>query len=89
MSYEQRDNSGSLFKNDEKQQPNHADYQGQIMVDGKMYWINAWVKEGKNGKFFSLSVREKTSKTNAQKEAVQKVKETTEKPPFDDDIPFN
>ena len=46
---DQRDNSGVLFrsvKNDTGDQP---DYKGNITVDGKSYWISAWLKEGKSG----------------------------------------
>jgi len=26
------------------------------MNNGKEHWLSAWVKEGKNGKFFSVSI---------------------------------
>jgi len=56
MAYEQRDNSGSLFKNDKKTESKHPDYRGDAMVDGESYWISAWLKEGKSGtKFLSLA----------------------------------
>jgi hypothetical protein len=60
---EQYDNTnrGSLFKNDQKQQDTHADYNGSINIEGTEYWLNAWVKESKKDgkKFFSLSVKPK------------------------------
>ena len=59
MAYELRDNSGSLFKNDRKESDTHADYNGTVMIDGTTYWINAWVKDGGKGKFFSLSFKPK------------------------------
>ena len=57
--YEQRDNSGSLFKNDRKENENQPGYTGKCMVNGKPMQVSAWVKEGKNGKFFSLSFQER------------------------------
>lgn len=56
---EQRDNSGILFKNDRKAQPNHADYQGECTIDGKRYFMNAWIKDGAKGKFMSFSFKPK------------------------------
>ena len=52
-------NSGALFKNDRKEKPNHPDYRGDAEVDNVQYWLSAWVKEGKKGKFFSLSFQPK------------------------------
>lgn len=56
-------NSGMLAKN-ERQREGKKDpgYTGSINVDGKEYWIKAWVKQGKEGSkmegksFFSLVV---------------------------------
>lgn len=55
-------NSGVLFKNNEKASDKHPDYGGQLNVDGKEYWLNAWIKDGKKGKFLSISVKPKEPK---------------------------
>lgn len=55
-------NRGSLFKNDKKETDKHPDYKGKINVGGTDYWLSAWIKEGKSGKFMSLSVSEMDSK---------------------------
>jgi hypothetical protein len=58
MAFEHRPNSGTLFKNDRKTAEKQPDWKGQININGELYDIAAWVKEGKKGKFFSLSVSE-------------------------------
>lgn len=55
-------NRGALFKNDRKEKDTHSDYQGSINIEGKEYWLNAWLKDGKSGKFMSLSVKPKEAK---------------------------
>ena len=56
--FEQKDNSGTLFKNDRKESPNQPDYTGSCLVNGKGMRMAAWIKEGKNGKFMSFSFSE-------------------------------
>ena len=44
-------------------------YGEKLELDGKEYWLSAWVKESSNGnKFFSLSVKPKDSKPNDRAE---------------------
>lgn len=60
MSYQQKDNSGALFKNEDKQEDTHADYRGSITVAGVDYFIDAWVNVAQSGrKYFGLRVKEK------------------------------
>jgi hypothetical protein len=75
-----RDNSGVLFKNDKKEQEKHPDYKGSIMVDGNEYWLSAWIKDGKTGKFMGLAVSPKDGQPPATKSMPSDLK--------DDDIPF-
>jgi hypothetical protein len=58
---QQYDNTdrGVLFKNDRKGHENQPDYKGQINVGGVEFWLSAWIKNGQNGKFMSLSVTAK------------------------------
>jgi len=99
MAYEQRDNSGSLFKNTYKQRDNQPDYTGNGIVDGTEYRVSAWVKDGAKGKFFSLSF---TPKEESGESATAPTKPSPQKPvsktsskhqidelDIDDEIPFN
>lgn len=56
-------NRGVLFKNEDKQSDKHADYRGNINIDGKEFWLDAWIKTSKAGKkFMSLSVKPKMAR---------------------------
>ena len=82
MAYEQRDNSGTLFRNERRQNDRSPEYTGSVLIGGKEYWINGWVKEGKNEKkFFSLAFKEKESRPEQQSKPKQAE-------PLDDDVPF-
>ena len=52
-------NRWSLFKNDRKEKDTHPDYSGTLNVDGREFWISAWLKDGAKGKFFSGSIKPK------------------------------
>ena len=54
-----RDNSGVLFRNDKRENEKAPNYKGNITVDGQDYWLSAWIKEGKSGKFMGLAVSPK------------------------------
>jgi len=64
---QKRDNSGVLFKNENKDNEKKPDYKGSIMVDGNEYWLSAWIKEGKSGKFMGLAVSPKDGQPPAGK----------------------
>jgi len=55
--YQMQEGQFTLFKNN-KTTNNAPEYTGEIMVNGKNMRLAAWVKEGKNGKFFSGKMSE-------------------------------
>lgn len=59
MAYEQKEGQGSLFKNHDKKTDKHPEYRGDCTINGQQYWISAWIKEGKKGKWMSLAIQPK------------------------------
>lgn len=70
---------GVLFKNDRKEKDTHPDYKGTCEVNGEEMWLSAWIKDGKSGKFMSLSF---TPKEQPKKESFSPAKD------YDEDLPF-
>lgn len=83
MAYEQKDGSGALFKNDKGDNPKRPDYRGDITLGGVQYELSAWIKDGKNGKFMSLSGKVKG-------ERQERPQQQSAPPPddFGDQVPF-
>lgn len=78
MSNYDNTNRGALFKKTDRKNDKQPEYDGPLNVGGVEYQISAWVREGKNGKFFSLSVKPKEERKESAGGAV----------PFDDSMPF-
>lgn len=89
-------NKGILSKNDRKEKDTHPSHKGSINVDGVEYWLDAWVKERKDGsgKFFSLSIKRKDGQSapppRAQQAQPRPVPAASPSgfDDMDDDIPF-
>lgn len=62
MKYEQKPNTGVLFTA-EKKSDKHPDYTGSLKLSDGEYLLSAWFKDGKRGKFLSLSVKKKEEGT--------------------------
>lgn len=102
MAFEQRNNSGSMFRNDDKQSDNQPDYKGSALIDGVEYWVSGWDKRGRNGTdFISLSFRPKSETpqgkppTRSASKPPQRAAQGNAKPQGqqnkidEDDIPFD
>ena len=91
--------SGSLFKNDRKQNENHPDFSGTSEIDGKLYWISGWLKKSQRGDFFSLAFKPKDAggEFKQMRQAAGPAPRTpvpaptaatNSQPPEEDDVPF-
>lgn len=87
MAYEQKPNTGSLFKNDRKETDSHPDYKGSALIDGLgECWLDAWINTAKDGtKYMSLKLKPKDAQQQGSYARQQPA------PAFDDDsdsVPF-
>jgi hypothetical protein len=67
MAFEQKNNSGILFKNDKKNKPEQPDYNGSMKdANGNELEIAGWIKTGKKSgkKFISLTFKSKGQQSN-------------------------
>ncbi len=88
MAYELRDNSGTLFKNDKRENDKQPTHNGNVMIDGKEFWISAWVKEGAKGKFFSLAFKPKDGGNRRPEPAKTPAAQRSYAEDLDDEIPW-
>jgi hypothetical protein len=73
------DNTGILSRNDRKESATHADFKGKCVVEGKAFWLDAYVKEKDGRKFFALRFKAQDQKPKGS---------TTIQSGRSDDIPF-
>ena len=73
-----------MFKNDRREKESQPHYKGNITVDGQSYWLSAWIKEGKSGKFMGLAVSPKEEANTSS----PKKKPSSGFDDMDSDIPF-
>ena len=92
MPFEMKDFSGQVFVNDRKQSDNQPDRKGKAMIDGKMYWVSGWIKQGNNGPWLSLAftlMEEQGNNAPPQQQAPQRQQQRQAPPPARRDQQFN
>lgn len=81
MAFERKEGQGALFRNTRKSSENSPDYTGSALIGGVEHRIAGWLKEGKSGKFLSLSIAPDSDRPK-RGEAVKKLEN------MPDDIPW-
>ncbi len=85
MAFEQKDGSGALFRNEERESEQQPHYRGSITVGGVEYYLSAWIKESKKGtKYMSLSAQPKGDRPQAPRRRDPEPVDSD----LDDRIPF-
>ena len=81
-----KDMSGALFKNKDKNSEQQPDYKGNVIVAGQAYWLSAWINtaKGSGEKYMKLSLKAK----DAQPAAAPPPPKAGADDPFADEIPF-
>lgn len=104
MSYQPKDGSGALFKNDKGENPSRPDYRGDICINGEVYELAAWLKplpSDASKRYMSLSAKPKQAHQAQQQRPQAPQQRQTAQPPqraqrapssgfedMDSDIPF-
>ena len=94
--YELKDGNGTAFKNKRKSETKHPDFSGEVKLQGKLHFLDVWVKQTKAGdNYFSIRVgnekRPKESSDDYQRPIDKPVMDNTRAGrsiDLDDSVPF-
>jgi hypothetical protein len=65
MTYELKDNTGSMFANNRKSEDTHPDRTGTAKIGGVEYWVHGWLRTTKKGQpYLSLSFKNAKPRQN-------------------------
>lgn len=86
MPYEQKPNTGSIWKNENKTEDWHGDFRGEFVdAEGRKYYVDAWLRgPDDNPQSPALRFRVKPK----QPRPTQSAPEAPEAGDLDDSIPF-
>ena len=102
MTFQHKPDTGSLFKNDKREGRQDPDYRGSALVEGREYWLSAWINTAKKdgSKYMAIKLKAKDEQRAPAQNDFEKryppaeaAPKTTQAPPppesdFDDAIPF-
>jgi len=72
VTYELKDNTGSVFANDRKTEDTHPDRTGTAKIGGVEYWVSGWLHKTKKGQpYLSLSFKAKNGDNTKPKQSLR------------------
>ncbi len=87
-SYQQKDLTGTLFKNKRKEKETHPNATGTALIDGVEYRVSAWTRKDKNGDpYQSLAFTRADSRSDSRERPTAERRGSL-KDQLDDSIPF-
>ena len=93
--FEQHENTGALFENDNKETDSHPDWRGSLTTDdGTKYWVSGWINTPKSGgaDYISLKLTPQDEieedEEDEEDDRRSKKKAGKQKPYTVDDLPF-
>ncbi len=85
MAFEQKQNTGALFKNDKATSKDHPQARGDALIDGIPYWVSAWTNiDQKGNRYQKLKFERKEEKRQARQVSEPRQQERE----LDDEVPF-
>jgi len=83
--FQHKPDSGSIFKNDNREKDTQPHGKGDCLIDGVEYWVSAWTNtaQSNGARYQSLKF---TRKDEAHEKGIASVKQVTDI--VEDDIPF-
>lgn len=67
--HQPKEGSGALFPNDKQGNANRPDWRGDVCIEGKVYELSGWAKEGRRSEFISLSAKPKQDRQSTSTSA--------------------
>lgn len=90
--YENKEKEAALFSPRERRNENAADFEGRMLINGEMHWVNMWRNKTRNGDEY-FKVKLKPAQARAEQISRQAGFEPQGAKPatyadLDDEIPF-
>lgn len=89
MAINKDENSGALFRNNNRLTDKHPHAKGEAIIDGVEYWISAWTNTSNKGEQYQkLKFNRKDENSNRKNDNISRSSNTQSFDNFNDGSPF-